>query len=442
MNRENAIGITESATSYRGAVVVVPTRNRARIAMNAIRSVLDHPVGDIEVLVSDNSTSEEDREELASFCSTLADSRLRYLRPPASLAMPAHWDWAIEQALSFSSVSHFCYLTDRMMFKTGALQEVLNIAALYPERVISYNHDRIVDDAKPIRIEQYAGTEKLLEIQTLRLSYLFSQAIFHHALPRMLNCIVPRRVLERIRSRFGNVFSSIAPDFNFCCRCLELENSILFYDKSPIFHYALNRSNGASTTRGELTSDSADFIANLPVDNSFRNYATPIPQLITAVNAAFNEYLIFRQQTKSSRFFEVDRQKYLEANAAEIREVSDPALRADMTALLVEHGYNDLRQQAPANPLASTAGRSRSSSDSIWQKVKLTLAEAASAPERKRASIFGTTPPTELQLEFAEIEEAIDYAKNISQGNRSNSLVHTELLQARQLPLPERFPKG
>ena len=75
----------------------------------------------------------------------------------------------------------------------------------------------------------------------------------------MLNCIVPRRVFENISARFGNVFTSIAPDFNFCFRCLDLEDSILFYDKSPLFHYALDRSNGASASRGESTADTDDF---------------------------------------------------------------------------------------------------------------------------------------------------------------------------------------
>ena len=68
--------------SYTGAVVVIPTRNRATIAMNAIRSILNQPVNNLELIVSDNSTSETDREALASFFSRLSDARLRYLRPP------------------------------------------------------------------------------------------------------------------------------------------------------------------------------------------------------------------------------------------------------------------------------------------------------------------------------------------------------------------------
>ncbi|HEY0730270.1 MAG TPA: glycosyltransferase [Pyrinomonadaceae bacterium] len=69
--------------AYTGTVVVIPTRNRAAIAMNAIRSVLDEAVEDVEVLVSDNSTSEAERDALAKFCGGLEG--LRYVRPPESL---------------------------------------------------------------------------------------------------------------------------------------------------------------------------------------------------------------------------------------------------------------------------------------------------------------------------------------------------------------------
>ena len=425
-------------TSYSGTVVVIPTRNRAQLAMNAIRSVVDQPVENVEIMVSDNSTSQHDRHELESFCAKLTGARVRYVRPPESLAMPAHWEWAINQALEGYNASHFLYLTDRMMFRKGALKEVLDLAVLYPDKIISYNHDRICDDSRPIRLEQYAATAKLLEVDTLRLSWLVSQAILHHGLPRMLNCIVPRQVFERMRGVFGSVFSSIAPDFNFCYRCLDVEQSILFFDKSPLFHYALNRSNGASVTRGEMTADNADFTANLPVDDSMRNYATPIPQLNTAVNAVFNEYLIHKQETSSPRFFDLDFQKYLGAIAVELMEVRDPQLRNEMHAVLVEHGYREAGNGLPASARPSWLRRARLGS--VVNKLKRVTKKAVSGARTRPAWSFlarriGITPPGEVGFEFGKLEEAIDYARNISRGNRKNWSPEVDLLQGRELPV-------
>ena len=275
--------------TYTGLVVVIPTRNRSAIAMNAVRSVLDQPVENLNVLLSYNSTIDAEREALAAFCSSQNDDRLRYVQPSEPMPMAAHWEWALDEALRSFKASHVTYLTDRMMFRRDALQEAVTAATHYAGKVITYNMDRIVDHVRPICVEQYPGSGRLLEIETLTLSRLLSRAIFHASLPRMLNSLVPLEVLARMRARFGNVFLSIAPDFRFCCRCLELEETVLFFDKSLLFHYALDRSHGASVSRGEITPDAADFAANLPVDNSMRNYATPIPQLITAVNAVFQE---------------------------------------------------------------------------------------------------------------------------------------------------------
>lgn len=386
-------------SSYTGAVVVIPTRNRAQLAMNAIRSVLNHPV---QILVSDNSTAES---ELESFCASLGESRLSYIRPPRSFGMPDHWQWAIEQALANYDASHFSYLTDRMMFRTGGLREVLELADLYPDKVITYNHDRICDNRRPIRVEEYEVTEKLLEVESPHLLELCSQAILHHGLPRMLNCIVPRRVLEGLRNRFGNTFSSIAPDFNFCFRCLDQEDSILFYDKSPMFHYALDRSLGATGTRGESTPELTDFESNLPVDSVNRNYATPIPSLITATNAVFNEYLVYKQQTQSARFPEVNVQNYLRANATEVAEISDPQLRAQTFALLERHGYRE--QPGNASLLSSVVGK-------LKRVIKKTP-----APVRT----------------FDSVDEAIHYLRDVSGGNFTDWTWGAEILHGRELPI-------
>src|SRR4029078_3676532 len=106
--------------AYTGIIVVVPTRNRSAIAMNAVRSVLDQPVENLNVLVSDNSTSETEREALAAVCAALKDSRLRYVQPPEPMPMAEHWEWAREEALRSFRASHMTYLTDRMMFRRGA----------------------------------------------------------------------------------------------------------------------------------------------------------------------------------------------------------------------------------------------------------------------------------------------------------------------------------
>ena len=421
------------------SVIVIPTRNRAEIAMNAIRSVLRQPVGNVQLMVSDNSTLETELEGLAAFCATESDERLRYVRPPKPLPMPAHWDWAIHEAMQYYPASHFIYLTDRMMFKADSLNELLAAASQYPDKIISYNHDRIIDDCRPVRIEQYCYTGQLFEVSTERLSQLYSQGMFHHAFPKMLNCIVPREILERIEKRFGTVFSSISPDFLFCCRCLETEESIIFYDKSLLFHYALEQSHGASISRGELTPANLDFRANLSVDESRRNYATPIPELNTCVNAVYNEYLIVKSETDSARFYDIDFDRYLRLNAEEVEGMTNPELKTRMRELLSQHGFKD-HNGAPKTRSVTAIARQFLSPRSVWHKIKTETKTAAGREWTKAAWLFlartfGIHPPAHNDFVFASVEEAIEYMQRFPRPRIKNWSVQYYFLQPRELPL-------
>ena len=421
------------------AVIVIPTRNRAEIAMNAIRSVLRQPLKNVQLMVSDNSTSETDLESLVTFCARQSDERLRYVRPPQPLPMPAHWDWAIHEAMRHYAAGHFIYLTDRMMFKPDSLNELLAAASQYPDKIISYNHDRIIDDCRPVRLEQYCYTGQLFEVSTARLSELYSQGMFHHAFPKMNNCIVPRAIIERIEKRFGTVFSSISPDFSFCCRCLETEESIVFYDKALLFHYAHEQSHGASISRGELTPANLDFRANLSVDESRRNYATPIPELNTCVNAVYNEYLIVKSETNSTRFYDIDFDRYLRLNAEEVEGMTNPELKTRMRELLSRHGLkND--NSAPTSRSVTAIARKLLSPRRVWHQVKTKTKSAAGREWTKAAWLFlartfGIHPPADNDFAFASVEEAIDYMQRFPRRSIKNWSVQYYFLQPRELPL-------
>ncbi len=321
-----------------GVLVVIPTRNRADLAIAAIRSVLSQPSCDVSILVSDNSTTAEDSHKLSQFCEQVKDNRLRYIRPPDSLSMSDHWDWAIQQALHLYNVSHVLYLTDRMIFKPNELKTVLDLAALYPDNVLSYGHDRVNDYNRPIYLQQRHWTGKLFEIDSSHLLFLSSRYIAHMCLPRMLNCIVPRCVLESMHKRFGNIFSSISPDYCFGFRCLEVVDSILYYDNMPLLDYALDRSNGASGARGVPSRDSVDFMANL--GQTQINFFAPISEFRTVCNAIIHEYCFVKHETKSPKFQDVDKSSYLRAISRQLGEIQNPQLKLEMEALLRTNGWN------------------------------------------------------------------------------------------------------
>lgn len=427
----------DMSNDYKGLLVVIPTRNRADLAINAILSVLNQPdCEEVQVLVSDNSTDLKDIEILHKFCQENDNKRLKYIKPPEPLSMSKHWDWAINQALEKYPINHFLYLTDRMIFKTGQLQEVRNIAKRYPEYIISYDHDRVADDKKPVKLEQMNWTGKLHRVKSTRLLGLSAQAYFHASLPRMLNNVAPRSVLNQISNRFENIFSSTSPDFNFCYRSLGIVDSILYFDKAVIVHYAILQSNGASFAKGVMSKASSDFVANL--SQSQFCLSSPIPALQTVGNAIWHEYCILKQEIGSDRFPDINMSNYLNYIAGEVKQIENPDLKIKMEEILSSHQNRetlDVKDYSPIEKALSARNLSMVfkkllSPNIVWNKI---VTISSKNPYISSAFLFlshnlGIRPPSNMveSLNFNTTGEALYY---INKFPKSKSKLKTYLTQ-------------
>jgi glycosyltransferase involved in cell wall biosynthesis len=73
--------------------VFIPTYNRARLLPHAIGSVLEQTFDDFELVVSDNASTDETPEVVASF----DDRRLEYVRQPENLGLLGNHNWFLER---------------------------------------------------------------------------------------------------------------------------------------------------------------------------------------------------------------------------------------------------------------------------------------------------------------------------------------------------------
>jgi glycosyltransferase involved in cell wall biosynthesis len=412
----------EEPIRYKGIVVVIPTRNRPALAKNAIRSVLEQRGCVVEVIVSDNSTSPEDLSELKDFCLQQKDRRLRYITPPRPLPMTRHWDWVLQQALN-SHLNHFTFLADRWIFLPGALEAIANIATKEPSKIICYLHDRIDDLAKPVRLRQLEWTGNLFEVTSEHLlSLAANSVIYDSSFPRMLNCVVPRVVFDKVKDRFGSVFESISPDWNFCFRVLSLEDSVIYFDKAMLVHYALARSNGQGMERGVETKDHADFLANL---QTRLNAAAPIPEITTVWNAIIHEYCEVKRDTNSSRFPELDMTKYVQALAQGISWMEDPFRRREMETILQSRGSQLLAETGSSTrtiTIADTGATGDKLESNIQESTRLRSVTEPSVQSMwlRLGKYFGVRPQGGKRLRFETAEQALDYAIRFPRLPRRN----------------------
>jgi len=331
-------------------MVVIPTRNRADLAQRALASVLAQEPA-CKVLVSDNSTDSAQREPLAAACAA-AGGRVRYVCPPAPIPMAPHWEWARKAAQEDTRATHLTYLTDRMVFLPGALADLHAAAAAFPDEAISGYEDVVEDHRRPVRVTRHPCSNELVRVRSEHLLALVRHGQLAVGLPRMLNTIAPRTLLDAIEDRFGTVFDSIAPDFCFTFKTLVVADTCVVWDRSLRLHSGLDRSNGRAQMRGIASADSRDFDAETGAAGFAP--ATPLPGVATICNAALNEYFEVMRSSRDPRLRPIPAHHYLGRLAEDTPLLEDPSLRSATEAQLRDAGWGPWPR---VKRLASFAGR-------------------------------------------------------------------------------------
>lgn len=290
--------------------------------------------------------------------------------PPEPLSMPKHWEFALNTAELNTNTSHFVILTDRMMFRAGMLRDVLNKVAKRPDLVLSYNDDMVHDRESPVWLERRPLTGRIVDLSPQQLLYLSSVGVFPQALPRMLNCVVPRLVLEDVREFFGDIFLSVAPDLCFAYRCLARIKVLSYYDAPVMVQYGFTHSNGTGYYGKKANAAWVDFNQN--AGSGGVAPATPVPKVNCNLNVVYNEYCFVRQQANDLELFpKIDWNRYVHLIANDIQSCGNSTERERLFGLLRAEVGADLLGWTPA-----TEPPSRSSSG--WLKL-FALGRAARA---------------------------------------------------------------
>lgn len=321
---------------------VIPTRNRSELAIAAARALLEQ---DCTVVVSDNSSREDDVRQLREFCGAIGEARILYLRPPGELMMAAHWDWALEQAMARTAATHFGIHYDRKIAKRGSVEQLAAACARHEGTLVTYACDFTYATGGGFGAWQWPGTGRDFSIATSRVVELSARGRIDdlsQAWPLLSNCMVPRALLERVRARFGDVCVSVTPDAAFAYRFCAVAGGYLHFDSAPAVMYAFRHSNGQQYYRGDTSSTFGDFL-KLWGDRAWLDEA-PIPGLNLGLNVIFHEYNLVRRATG---FPPIEQEGYLRQLAGGLQYIQDADEHAKMRAVLEQHGW---REEAPPAP--------------------------------------------------------------------------------------------
>ena len=388
--------------------VVIPTRNRANLVPTAVQSVLEQDCSDFELLISDNSDLEQSAATRSVLAGALADRRVRYLRPPRTLSMVDHWEWAVRQASGeFTGV-----LTDRMAYKLYALGMIRQQLQAQPADLISVLAVGIRGEAAPYRLRYRAGSDAATRVRSAAALAECAHVEFSSRLPRMLNSFCRTTRLHELVANYGSIFTGMAPDYSFCFRILDWLDDFLLFDSRLMVAGGESQSNGLAFTTNRPNADSRSFLALADKPLDWFRYA-PIPAPVTINNNfLLLEYELARSQQKSGRFGPVDRYAYYHRSAGELRRLA--AKGYDLAA--AQQALEDYRRQHHISRAFSPGHALRrlrwvTKLPVRWQRLQSAWRRAVSAPARRRR-------PAAPSRGFETVMEALRFEAEAVRGRR------------------------
>lgn len=290
--------------------IVIPTRNRPDLLTNALASVLDQERVDLEVVISDNS-DETCAKKNKDFIDGLRNPIVRYVKPSSVLPMVNHWEWAVEHA----NGTYVGILTDRMMFKKGALRRIGEIVQLREPGLLAYGFDYLSGATSPYRYVKGSESGNISETRAVDIFKSCQRGESSILWPRMMNCVCKNVVLEDLRTNYGGVFSGVAPDYSFCYRVMDWLGGCLTLNSALIISAGSRVSNGASFLGNTDAATSQDFVKLTGTIRSSHNRQILENVLIpwtapVSGNIEILEYLIAREKQVSGLLEPIDYSAY------------------------------------------------------------------------------------------------------------------------------------
>lgn len=200
--------------------IAIPTHNRARYAIPAIRSILAIPDARLEVVVSDTSTDGELAAAIADSANAWAcDSRLNYFRPQEKLDMTGNHNAALGAARG----EYVCLIgdddtiaADAVTAAAWAKEHAIDLIA--PNVVANYVwpdfRSRLMNDRHASRLYFARDMGKgVIDDSALALDKALANAAQGtDGLPKIYHGLVRRAILEEVRRISGAYFHGSSPD--------------------------------------------------------------------------------------------------------------------------------------------------------------------------------------------------------------------------------------
>ena len=290
---------------------------------------------DMELVISNNGA---DSALKAVALRYLGDGRVRYVEQPEVLDMPAHWEKVTRELLG----EYILVLTDRSLMRDGTLhylyEQIIQMKK-FPD-VISWPWDVYYDHLKVLL--RYPAKKRNFQIinsdSTLN-EIARGSSHYPYCLPRGLNSCVRNEFIATIRSKHGQVFRPLNPDFTFGFLCLQNTEYFIYVDSPMFVSQGLKVSNGGNSFSG----DASPYFNSLKLENTFK--LVPV-KLSLVQNGIHEDFLAMASLCSHYDLSKWDRSNYYMECFAEIDAKREAGLlQSNIVDEMEQHLINALMNE-------------------------------------------------------------------------------------------------
>jgi glycosyltransferase involved in cell wall biosynthesis len=193
--------------------IVIPTRERAVFLQHSLATALSIPNPDVEILVSDNAST----DGTSSFLASISDPRLKVVRTNRRVSMRQNF----EHALTHSSGDYVVFIGDddgilprQFNHLCDLLQKFRPDSLSYPWVQYVWPQDGITGRSGTLRIERRKsfGSPRQVDLDFLRKRLLYAKPKLSGDMPGIYHGVASRDFLEGLKTKEFPIFGGRIPD--------------------------------------------------------------------------------------------------------------------------------------------------------------------------------------------------------------------------------------
>ncbi len=230
--------------------VLMPTRNRANLLADSLKTAVGQDFQDYEIIVSDNNSVDHTKEVIMDTMRSC--DKVQYINPGADLSMLDHWEFILNHAKG----EYIIYLCDDDALIPCALSRIYQVLTKHPIDILVwkrgyYHHPDVPDDnlKGSLRFRLWDGG--LYQIQSnlaTQMFYDFDTRIYE-ILPKMLNCVVSKKVIDACKEKTSIFFVPPYPDYSAACHLLGASKTYYLID-APLYICGISSASNAGLQYG------------------------------------------------------------------------------------------------------------------------------------------------------------------------------------------------